>query len=230
VTETGTKFWFSGAGTPNSAGGIWFNDGTNTTQILGLSNNIRFCQIYSTNNDSNSSQLFCSGAGSGFSSVVQIGSGLPTSAVAATNLSGLPTSTSSPSPSPYSFAFLDVTAGDGVNPDTLYIADDRAPKITMADGGVVETCTNGGIQKWSMSSGMWTCVGTIQTPTGVRGLAADLSGASVTLIATTQSNSPNAIVKCSDNGTTSPSAIACSTLLTAATNKIYRGVALPPLP
>jgi hypothetical protein len=63
----------------------------------------------------------------------------------------------------------------------------------------------------------------------VRGLAAEVVAGKVVLYATTTEPAQNKLVKVIDNGTATPS---ISTIATAATNTVYRGVAMawvPPL-
>ncbi|MEI6019605.1 MAG: T9SS type A sorting domain-containing protein [Bacteroidota bacterium] len=95
-----------------------------------------------------------------------------------------------------------------------YVADDRA---TAA----------GGIQKWVYSSGTWTLVytlGTGVTNIGARGVIADFSGSAPMIYGTSAESSNNRIFKISDIG----SGATATTIVTATTNTIFRGLAFSP--
>ena len=101
----------------------------------------------------------------------------------------------------------------------------------FAAGGAPAT---GGLQKWLFSSGSWSKAWTA-TPAGavgVRGLTGLVTGSSVQLYgitAMTSGTDANSLVALSDTlgGTTLPS---FSTLATAGSNYVFRGVALAPVP
>src|SRR5262249_21172704 len=99
--------------------------------------------------------------------------------------------------------------------DTLYVADDRA----LASGG--------GIQKWTFNGITWSLANTFNSglTTGVRGLTAVVTGANVTLIATTAAASPNGLVVVGDDGPRPPPATSTAT---AGVDTAFRGVALAP--
>lgn len=147
--------------------------------------------------------LFSTGAGT--RGIYTLG-GLPTSGpVTATNL--IATGASS---SPYDFWFLNST--------TCYIADD--------------TSGTGGIQKWTFS-GTWSLAYTISLGTtsaaGARHLAGLVDGGGVTHIyATTAEGSANRLVDVIDGGTLGTSSF--STLATAGTGFLFRGVEFAPVP
>jgi hypothetical protein len=207
VTDDGNQFWISGSGSGD--GGIWYEllglDGG--TQLVSSPSSVRAIDIVA-------GQLYADSGSGGSSNVFAVGSGLPTTIDPATTaLSGMPTSGASP----YAFAFFDRGAVAGL--DTVYVADDRA----VASGG--------GIQKWTSNGTTWSLQATFTNgiATGVRGLAAEVVGGKVVLYATTTEATQNKLVKVIDNGTATPS---ISTIATASTNTIYRGVAMawvPPL-
>ncbi len=148
-------------------------------------------------------QLYVSSAASTNYGVATIGTGLPTgSGESATLLAGFPTSSG---PSPYAFFFAD--------DDTLYVADDRA------NG-------SGGIQKWTQSSGTWSLQYTLAPAlnAGCRGLTGVVNGGVATLYATTTQTNANSIVVVTDTGAGS----AFSTVATAASNTVFRGIQLVP--
>ncbi|HEX3897194.1 MAG TPA: hypothetical protein VHW73_13370 [Rudaea sp.] len=209
VTDDGNHFWISGSGSGSGDGGIWYEllglDGA--TQLVSSPGSVRAMNIVS-------GQLFADSGSSGTSNVFSVGSGLPTTTDPATiAVSGMPMSNASP----YAFAFFDRSSGAGL--DTLYVADDR----TVASGG--------GIQKWTWNGTTWTLQATFTNgiTTGVRGLAAQVVAGKPVLYATTTEATQNKLVKVIDNGTATPP---ISIIATAATNTIYRGVAMawvPPL-
>ncbi len=139
--------------------------------------------------------------------IFQVGTGLPTTAQATTLI--VATGVGS---GPYAFAFN----GAG---DVLYIADDRA----IAAGG--------GIQKWTLSGGVWTLAYTLGTgaasTVGARGLTVDFTGTNRILYATTADAPPNRLITVTDAGAGS----VATTLVTATvgTNPTaFRGVAFAP--
>jgi hypothetical protein len=200
TSTDGLGFWASGG---NSAV-EYIPFGTSTaTQLNTAPTNVRVVhaiggQLYGT-------------SGSGlFVNVFSVGTGTPTTTgQTVTSFPGMPTATASP----YSFVLLDR------NPlvpgmDTLYVADDRA----VASGG--------GIQKWTSNGTTWALGPTFaQGTSGFRGLAGVVTGANVTLIATTAGASANAVVAFVDDGVTTPVG---TVLATAPANTAYRGIAFTP--
>jgi len=145
-------------------------------------------------------QLYFSSASGAFQGVSQLGTGLPTTGgQTATLLPGFP---SVAGPSNYDFWFADAT--------TLYVADDRAGS------------SGGGIQKWTLAAGTWTLQYNLAptTTTGCRGLSGQNVSGVVTLFATTTQTTANQLVSVVDAGAGSP----FTTLTTAATNTVFRGV------
>lgn len=140
-----------------------------------------------------------------YKGVNRIGSGTPTTAATATRLPGL---SDALTPSPYGFALLDLDGTPGV--DTLYLADDSK-----------------GITKFSLESGSWVAKGTVgDAASAYQGLAAAVSGGTVTLYATRGANTLESIVDASGFGgafTGTPAVIA-----TAGASQAFRGVALAP--
>jgi hypothetical protein len=158
------------------------------------------------------SQLYGDSGSTNFTSVLQIGNGLPTTAGQTTTLlPGLP----STGASPYGFVLFDVNSAV-VGLDLLYIADDRA-------------VPTGGIQKWTFDGTTWTLVTTFNSglTASVRGLAAyRQSDGSIALFATTTETSVNRIVRFFDDFVNqSPTA---TVLATSPTNMLFRGVAISP--
>jgi hypothetical protein len=148
-------------------------------------------------------QLYVTSASGTFQGVSAVGTGVPnTSPQTMTLLNGFPTASG---PSNYDFFFAD--------PDTLYVADDR-------------TNGSGGIQKWTQSAGLWTLQYTLlpAASTGCRGLTGVVSGGIATLYATTTATTANQIVSVIDTG----AGAVFSTLATAATNTVVRGIRRAP--
>lgn len=96
--------------------------------------------------------------------------------------------------------------------DTAYVADDRG------------TASGGGVQKWIFNGTTWSLTYTLNSglTAGARGVTVDASGANPVVYATTADGSK--LVKVIDAGAGS----AFTTLATAGTNKIFRGVAFAP--
>jgi len=147
-------------------------------------------------------QLYYS-TGSGTIGIYALGSGLPTSGIQ-TATTFIATGTGS---SPYGFAIN--SAGT-----ICYIADDRA------------SASGGGIQKWTYSGGTWALAYTLGTgaTTGARGLVVDWSGSNPIIYGTSAEASLNRIFKITD----SSSASTASTLATAGTGTVFRGLAFAP--
>jgi hypothetical protein len=202
----GTAFWVSGTAGSGAAGIFYVPLGaTAGTQLITTPNNTRVAGIFG-------GQLYGSAASGTFVNVFTVGSGLPTtSGQTATSLPGMPTAAG---PSPYGFVFFDRNPGvPGL--DALYVADDRA----VASGG--------GIQKWTFDGTTWTLASTFNSglATGTRGLTGFVTGANVTLVATTAEASQNKLVVVVDDGSASPAA---AVVATAGANTVFRGVALSP--
>jgi len=85
----------------------------------------------------------------------------------------------------------------------------------------------GGIQKWTLNGGSWSLVNTLNSglTTGTRGLTAVVTGANVTLVATTTELMQNRIVVAADDGSPAP---ALTAIATADPNTVFRGVAIAP--
>lgn len=169
------------------------------TIVCGTPSNIRSVNIFAN-------QLFlCTGSGS--VGIYRVGNGVPANSG---NTATLYINTAiGSSPSPYSFAF---------NPDTTicYVSDDR----TIANGG--------GIMKFTRTGSAWTLAYTLGTGTGStvgsRSITVNWSGSNPVIYATTAESSLNRIIKITDTG----SGAVGTTLVTAAANTIYRGIAFTP--
>ncbi len=149
-------------------------------------------------------QLYVSAAKSSCFGVCTVGSGLPTdTGQTITLLNGFPTS----SASPYDYSISS-------DRNTIYVADDRA------------TASGGGVQKWTLSGGTWTLAYTLISglSKGVRGLAADWSGTNPVIYVTDSTTSANTLWVVTDAGSSS----SFTTLATAATNEVFRGVTFAP--
>jgi hypothetical protein len=214
----GTRFWAAGAGS-GSTGGVWAIDfaATSGAQVLTTPKSPKVVHIFL-------SQLYGSASGNN-PSLYTVGSGLPTTLTTATVLNGLPTNMGQ---SFFSFVFFDLDSGVA-GYDTLYIADENAISGTPA--------TSGGIQKWKFNGTSWSLDTTITngldtTTNGVRGLAGWKVGNTVMLVATTALDqdalaapAPNKLVLYQDDNV---NPVLQTVLSTAATNTVYRGVAIAP--
>jgi hypothetical protein len=204
ITADGTAFWVSGNGNGTTNGGIQhaaLGSTATPVQVLATPSNTRVAGVWS-------GQLFTTSGSAGFDAVSSVGTGTPaTAGQTAARLTGT-------GGSPYGFVVLDRSAAvAGI--DTIYVADDRA------------AAAGGGIQKWTSNGTVWSLATTLNaglTTTGVRGLAAFPSQTKVRLVATT-AESPARLVAYDDDGTASPPV---SVLATAATDTVFRGVAVAP--
>jgi MYXO-CTERM domain-containing protein len=201
ASTNGTDLWVSGAG----SGVRYTTLGSSTsTQVSTTVTNTRVVGIAD-------GQLYVSSSSGTAVRLGAVGTGLPTtSAQVITNLAGFPSSTGSP----YGFFFADLSpAVPGL--DTVYVADDSA-----------------GIQKWSLNSGTWALKGTIGAAAdSFRGLTGVVNGGTVQLFATGAGSNGNRLVALTDaSGYDGTFAGSATTLVTAASNTVFRGVALLPVP
>lgn len=200
----GQSFWIAGSGSGSNGGVHYATLGAlGSTNIITTPSSTRIAHVFGN-------QLYADSATGAFATVFSIGTGLPkVTASGTTVLPGLPATGGSP----YGFALLDRDANvSGV--DTLYLGDDRS--IAMG----------GGLTKWTYDGFTWTQAAFAPTLTsGVRGLAAFVTGADVTVVATTSDVNANSIVVIVDDGSATPMA---KVVATAPTNQIFRGVAAKP--
>ena len=198
------------------AGGIRYATvgATTSTQLSTTTTNFRNVNI-------SGGQLYVSSS-SGTTRLATVGTGTPTSTgQTITNLPGVSSTNSS---SPYQFAFADLSS-TVAGLDTLYVADDS---------------TSGGIQKFSLgTNGNWTLTGTILTTSSVRGLTLSVTGGTVNIYATsggTASTTTPPVVTGSTifsyadgSGYNTLAANAAATsIVTAASNEAFRGIAFVP--
>ena len=128
-------------------------------------------------------------------------------------LPGFPTS-GTPAPPPFGFVAFDRDAVAGI--DLIYQCDDRS------------VATGGGVQKWTLAGGTWALAGTLSVGLtgGCRAITGFVSGATTTLLVVT-AESPSRVVRFLDDGS-APTSLAGTALRTAATNTVFRGIALAP--
>jgi hypothetical protein len=234
ITTTGTDLWWSGDTGSGSTGGIRYTtlgstssgvalaqgiggSGSNASGQYPVPYNSRVIGVFGD-------QLYGSaavsvgpgGAPYSFRGVFNVGSGLPTTANQyGAIIVGGGTGNSGVIDSPWEFFIA--------GPSTIYVADDDTTAPASA-----------GLQKWLFSSGSWSKVWTA-TPsgaTGMRGLTGIVTGSSVQLFGITAmatGTAANDLVALSDTlgGQSAPS---FTTLATAPTNYVFRGVALAPVP
>jgi beta-lactamase superfamily II metal-dependent hydrolase len=221
TTEAGTAGNMRGAASTNgtviwlttSAAGIratTFGSTAAATQLSTTVTNIRAASVFG-------GQLYISSASGTFQGISTPGNGTPTTSGQTTvGLPGFPTAAG---PSPYEFFFADLDA-TVAGLDTIYLADDRA------------TGSGGGLQKWTFDGTTWTLRGTLTTglTNGLRGLAGTVSGSNVTLYATDAAASLNKIVTVTDtSGAAAAPTGTFTTVATAGTNKLFRGIGLVPV-
>lgn len=181
--------------------GILSGNGTGTglgTIVSSTTTNTRGVAIYA-------GQLFYSTGSGSARGIYRVGSGLQTTASTTSTLYIDVTS----SGSPYAFSF-------NVDTTICYIADDRA------------ISAGGGIQKWTRTGSTWSLAYTLATGTastvGARGLSINWSGTNPLVYATTAEASANRIISITDAGASSTA----TTLATAVTNTIFRGISFTP--
>ncbi|MEI8195748.1 MAG: PEP-CTERM sorting domain-containing protein [Phycisphaerae bacterium] len=199
VTVDGSAFWT--AGPTNGVSYVTLGGGT-TTQLSTTVVNTRVANIFNN-------QLFVSTSSGTFKGVNTVGTGLPTtSGQTIVN----PTGFNAGSTSAYDYVLLDTNAD--TLPDVAYLADDSAN-------------SNGGIQKWILSGTTWSrsyVIGTGVANIGARSLTIDDSG---NIYAITAEGTTNRLIKVVDGGSTALST--ATTLATASTNEIFRGVDFAPV-
>jgi len=200
ATTDGSEFWIAGAGGTTN-GGVWYNmlgSAGTETRVVSTPNNVRCVGIFNN-------QLFGSSGSGAFANVFTIGFGTPTT------MNQTATSLMTATGSPNGFALFDLNSGVA-GLDTLYVADDAA-----------------GLQKWTLvpsdggSGNTWILATTLNISgnTGFRGVAGYVAGGVVTLMASTAEASPNRLVVFVNDG-------AGTVVGNAATNTIFRGVAVSP--
>ncbi len=204
-SDDGTRFWTSGEPT-NPSGGLRYAGslGATTSTLLGsYSNNLRQVSVLGGN-------LFTSsGTGTPGRSVFHVGSGLPTS--------GSPTFTSSFTPDPtsqyQSFYFTNLGSGnnwDSTGFDTLYTAGTNSNALF----------------KYSFNGTSWVLNNTVSLA-GIMDVTGSTQGTTVTLFVTTgtdlESFTDTAGYNANLNGT-------FTSLATAGSNYVFRGVAAVPEP
>lgn len=231
ITTDGTSIWFSAATGNNSTAGIRYVTLGNRTTGVNLATGINGSspnpqgqylaplnarvigifdgQLYGSANTPIANSL-------GFTrGVFNVGSGMPTTTDQYSSMIISGGTATAPGNSPWEFFF----AGDSV----LYVAN-AEPSAPF----------NGGLQKWIRTSGSWSLAWTSNAvnATGMRGLTGLVSGSSVQLYGVTAvatASGANDLVTLSDSlgDTVAP---AFTTLATAPTNYVFRGVALSPVP
>ncbi|MBL8756192.1 MAG: hypothetical protein JNK15_23055 [Planctomycetes bacterium] len=148
-------------------------------------------------------QLYSTASSTGFFGVSKVGTGIPNgSGNVCALLPGMPGTTG---PSAYDFWFE--------SPTVLFVADDRV------------TASNGGIQKWVLTSGTWSVAYTIQSggTSGFRGLTGKRVDGVTTLFATLGTSSAgNTLVSIVDTGAASTATV----IATAPASTAFRGVRL----
>ena len=210
VSAEGVQAWVAGG-----AGGVRYSADAASSTSVDLTSatlaNVRQLQIFggqlyaSSNNGTNT-----------FKGVEVIGSGLPTSG--GTTASRLPGLSDTTNPSTYGFFLADLDPGVA-GLDTLYVADDGT----------------GALSKFSLVSGLWVANGIVGADADdYRGLAATVSGSTVTLFATRKggggASGGGELVKLVDSSGYNGAFAGTPTLLaTAAVNTAFRGVAMAPV-
>jgi hypothetical protein len=208
VSSDGVNIWTggnAGSGLGSTGGPRYTTFGSTTSvRVDTTASNMRVVNIFN-------GQLYVSSSTGTLLGVSTVGTGLPTTAGSSTitPLPGMPTTGTHSS---YDFWFKDSS--------TLYVADDGS----AANGG--------GIQKWTLSAGTWslayTLLNTGTATTAVRGLTGTVDGTgNAVLYATTGvGSSANGLISVTDTG----AGATATTIATAATSEVFRGVELLVVP
>ena len=198
ATNGSNHFWASGG----NDGTDYFGTASAATNVQNIKTNTRAMGVF------NGKLYFTTQSAAGAQTslgLYQVGSGLPvTAGQTIANIINTGTGTQ-----PSGFFFN--AAGT-----ICYIADQR----TIASGG--------GIQKWTFDGSAWTLAYTLATgagsTVGAFSVAVDFAGANPVVYATTTESASNRLIKITDTGIGSAS----TTLATATTNTIFRGVSFAP--
>jgi hypothetical protein len=209
ATIDGSAFWIGCGGV--ASGVVYIAHGASAANESGVdvttsATDTRVVSIFA-------GQLYGSNSAGNYYGVYTVGVGTPTGTGNVLTL--LPGMSSTSGPDPTTFFMADMNT-NVVGNDVIYLGDARG-----TGGG-------GGIQKWTFDGAVWTLVKTFNNgiPAGVRGVAGYRTATSVTLFATTDtSTGGNRLVKLVDDGSPNPT---FTTLVTAATNTTFAGVALSP--
>jgi hypothetical protein len=201
VTTNGIDIWTTGTGSPTSSAGVRYTvlGSSSSAQLSSAPTNTRVVSIFN-------GQLYVSSGSSPFIGTSIVGNGTPTTSGQTTTL----IASSANNTSPYSFVFFDANPNiNGV--DVLYVADDNS--------------TNGGIYKYSLVGSTWIANGRI---TGAaRSVTGTINNGIVTLAITSAAgNTLSLLTDNSGYNTTITGTV--TSIVTATTNTVFRGVALTP--
>ncbi len=205
VSDNGQHFWAAGAGsgdTPKS-GIVYTTLGASSGTALFASSptGARVPEIVN-------GQLYLSTTTTVTPGIYKVGTGLPTT--------GSQTATALTSAAagfdPYSYALVRLASGSGA-PDTLYVSDG----------------TTGTIKKYSLISSTWTAEGATAAITGgLTGLVGKVQSGAVQLYATSADGSKVVSFVDSAGANATITAGTPTTIATAPTNTLFRGVAFAP--
>jgi len=196
ATANGTDYYAAGNASTSVRGGVQLMGATTSAQVASTTINTRVVSIFN-------GQLYYSTASStGSLGIYAVGTGIPTSLTASSNVINTGSSTS-----PYGFSF----SPDG---NTCYIADDASS-------------TTKGVQKWVLSGGVWSMAYRLAANAGARCVAVDYSTNPYTVYATTASGSSTTVdtlIKIVDAGSGS----GYTRLATSPAGTSFRGVTFAP--
>lgn len=211
ASTDGTSLWLS------TEGGVGYTT-LNSTELPTVlsSTNTRGIDIFGSNNGRQLYVSSNSSSGTSNQGMNTVGTGVPMATGAViTRLSGF---TDANSQSSVGFVAFDRDGNGAV--DQMYVADDR-------------TAGGGGVQRWKLNGTSWMLEGTITTGTntGARYLTGYVTGNTAILLVTTAeaTDTQTRILHITDTGAVTSGATS-KVLATAASNIIYRGIALAPNP
>lgn len=182
-----------------SSGGVYYGTAASATAVNLSTTSTNVRAINIFNG-----QLYTSSS-SGALRIAAVGTGLPTVAgQTIVNLPGMPTSGGSP----YDFTMITLSNGNSI----IYVADDGA-----------------GILKYSNVAGTWTANGSVGTGSdGYRGITAAVRNDTAFIYAATAAKMVAVVDGNGFNTAISSANTTLTTIATAGTNKVFRGIAFAP--
>jgi len=196
VTANGSNYYAAGNASTSARGGVQLMGTSTSSQVTSTTINTRVTSIF------NGQLYYSTASGSGTLGIYAVGTGIPTTLTASSNVINTGSSTS-----PYGFSF----SPDG---KTAYIADDASS-------------TTKGVQKWELSGGVWTMSYRLAANAGARSVAVDYSTNPYTVYATTASGSATTVdtlIKIVDSNATA----GYTRLATSPSGSSFRGVTFAP--
>lgn len=187
-------------GTSSSQGANYYGSASAATNVENTKTNLRATHVFNN-------QLYISS---------QVASGTPT------DIGVYAIGTGTPNTASQTVTTV-INAGTGAQPGQFYF---NAANTICYVADARSNSAGGGVQKWVYSSNTWTLAYTLPTSTnsGAFGVVADFSGSNPIVYATSNESTGNRLVSIIDAGASST----FTTLATAGSNYIFRGLAFSP--